>query len=469
MNLRKPTRYGVVKGPLSDPGGRSVRNGLRRDKPFMRSGALATIGFFNLYVTIHYVRLALAQEYGTSFLDETTCLIVLPLAVLFLQDRRSWLPALSMLGYSAVLMLGAIIFPNRGVSQPISAILTIALDSKLAIMTFAFAWLFKRTGSAAQVFESLSILIIILCLINIPFIFHDLSVGVSITGDPLTVKGVFVQPHGLFMHQNEVAWLNSFGAFVAAARYRLRKRTLDLMLCALFVMLVCLMVAVKEMVGCLVGLLIIFLPNRSGFGSLGLGLAVLAGVAAFVLNFTELGTAVLNHVGMFYGSNAIDSVRAAMVDASFRIAAEHFPLGSGAGTFGSAGSVQFGYSQLYYDYGIYLLWGGSPEMVAFLEDTYWPKLIAEGGALGVTFYLLFLGSCGVYIFYRDPNATFADEVLRRLCVAFLLLILVISIASSPFTDELLTFVAALCLGYGMSRSLRAGGARNGVRSAVPPR
>ncbi len=468
VNLRKPTLYGVVGGPLSEPGGRVVRKGLRRAKPVIRSGALVTVAFFNLYLAVHYIRLALAQEYGTSPLDKITCLILLPLAFLFLQDRRSWLPVLTMLGYGAVLMLGAFVFPNRGVSQPISAIVTIALDSKLAIMTFAFAWLFKRTGSAMQVFESLFILIIILCLINIPFIFYDLSTGVSVKGDPLAMKGVFVQPQGLFLHQNQVAWLYAFGAFAAATRYQLRKRTLDLMLCALFVMFVCLVVSIKEIVGCFVGLLIIFRTSRSGFGSLGVGLAVLAGVAAFVLNYTELGTAILGHVGMFYGSNAIDTVRAAMMDASFRIAADHFPLGTGGGTFGSVGSILFGYSQLYYDYGIYLLWGGSPEMPKFLEDAGWAKLIAEGGALGVSFYLLFLMSCGVYIVHRDPNATSADEALRRLCLAFLLLILAISIASSPFTDELLEFVAALALGYGMSKSLRAGGARNGVKSAVPP-
>jgi hypothetical protein len=102
-------------------------------------------------------------------------------------------------------------------------------------------------------------------------------------------------------------------------------------------------------------------------------------------------------------------------------------------------------------------------------DMCWAKFIGEGGALGVIFYLLFLGSCGVYIFYRDPNATSADEALRRLCLAFLLLILAISTASSPFTSEVLEFVAALGLGYGMSRPLRAWGARNGVRSAAPAR
>ncbi|MGH7841238.1 MAG: hypothetical protein ACREQT_06905, partial [Candidatus Binataceae bacterium] len=64
VNLLKPTRYGVIRRTLSEPDVRSVRKGLRRDKPVIRSGALAAIGFFNLYLAIHYIRLALAQEYG---------------------------------------------------------------------------------------------------------------------------------------------------------------------------------------------------------------------------------------------------------------------------------------------------------------------------------------------------------------------------------------------------------------------
>jgi hypothetical protein len=469
VNLGKFEHNGVSRTPLSAPGGRFVRKRLRRDARIMRFVTLGTIGFFNLYFAAHYIRLALAREYEPSLLDESTCVILLPLSVLFLKDQRSWLPVLFLLSYWVVLILGVIIFHTAGIPQPLSAIITIFLDSKLAIMTFAFAWLFKRTGSATQVFESLFILIIFLGLINIPFIFHDLAAHVSIKGTALAVKGTFVQPQGLFMHHTEVAWLNVFGAFAAATRYRLRKRTLDFMLCALFVVIVCVVISIKEMVGCFVGLLIILRPNRSGFASLGVGLAVLAGVAAFVLYFTDLGTAILEHVGMFYGSDAIETVRSAMMNASVRIAAEHFPLGTGAGTFGSAASYQFGYSQLYYDYGIALLNGGSPDMPAFLQDVYWSKLIAEGGALGVTSYLLFLVSCGVHLFYRDPNEKPIDENLRRLCLALLFLVLAISVASSPFTDELLEFVAALCLGYGMSRPLRAYGERNSFPSAAPTR
>ncbi|MGQ0444551.1 MAG: hypothetical protein ACT4O2_05355 [Beijerinckiaceae bacterium] len=329
VNLRTPANSEVASGPHSEPDMPFVRKGLRHATPSMRSGALVTVVFFNLYLATHYIRLALAQEYATSLLDKITCLIVLPLAVLFLQDRRSWRPALSMIAYSAVLILGAITLRNRGVSQPFSAILTIALDSKLAIMTLAFAWLFKRTGSARQVLESLSILIIILCLINIPFIFYDLNTGVTIKGGTLLTKGDFALPQGLFLHHVEVAWLSAFGVLVAATRYWLRKRMLDLMLCALFAVLLCRVLSFKEIVGCFVGLLIIFRPNRPGFGSLALGLAALAGVAAIALTFTEIGSAMLDHVAEFYGSDATASTRAGMLDASFRIAAAHFPIGSG--------------------------------------------------------------------------------------------------------------------------------------------
>ena len=146
VNLRKPTLYGVVVGgPLSEPGGRFVRKGLRRAKPVIRSGALVTVGFFNLYLAVHYIRLALAQEYGTSPLDKITCLILLPLAFLFLQDRRSWLPVSAMLGYGAVLMLGAIIFP-RGVPRPISAIVTIALDFRARHYDVCFCMAFQEDG-----------------------------------------------------------------------------------------------------------------------------------------------------------------------------------------------------------------------------------------------------------------------------------------------------------------------------------
>ena len=178
----------------------------------------------------------------------------------------------------------------------------------------------------------------------------------------------------------------------------------------LFVVIACVVISVKEIVGCFAGLLIIFRARRSGFSSFGVQLTALAGVAAVVLNYTELGSAILDHVGMFYGSDAIDSVRAAMLNVSFRIAADYFPLGAGGGTFGSAASYQYGYSQVYYDYGIYLLWGGSPDYAAFLQDAYWPKVIGEGGVLGVIFYVVFLMSCGVSILYRDPNASSHQEV-----------------------------------------------------------
>ena len=89
--MPKLTRYGAIRGSLSDPGARSARKGLRCDKPIMRSGALVTIGFFNLYLAMHYIRLALSQTYQPSLLAEAI-LIVLSLTFLFLKDRNTEAP-----------------------------------------------------------------------------------------------------------------------------------------------------------------------------------------------------------------------------------------------------------------------------------------------------------------------------------------------------------------------------------------
>lgn len=85
-------------------------------------------------------------------------------------------------------------------------------------------------------------------------------------------------------------------------------------------------------------------------------------------------------------------VRIAMYLASIAIVRDHFPFGTGTGTFGSLPSLYNGYSKVYYDYSINTIEPLSPERVAAGEghtlfDTFWPHIIGELGAIG---FLLFL-------------------------------------------------------------------------------
>ncbi len=87
-----------------------------------------------------------------------------------------------------------------------------------------------------------------------------------------------------------------------------------------------------------------------------------------------------------------EHVRIAMYNAAFRISSDHFPFGSGTGTFGSLPSLYNGYSKVYYDYGISLIEPLSPERVLQGEghdlfDTYWPHILGELGVLGTIFFI----------------------------------------------------------------------------------
>lgn len=73
--------------------------------------------------------------------------------------------------------------------------------------------------------------------------------------------------------------------------------------------------------------------------------------------------------------------RVALMNKSIEVASDHFPIGSGFGTFATWTSG-VSYSPLYYIYGLSGIWGLSPSMYQFVGDTYWPAIIAQFGYFG---------------------------------------------------------------------------------------
>jgi hypothetical protein len=101
--------------------------------------------------------------------------------------------------------------------------------------------------------------------------------------------------------------------------------------------------------------------------------------SALTSNFQE-NQDYLNTVG------AEGHVRLGMYIASFNIAKDYFPFGSGVGSFGSLASIVNGYSQIYYDYNVSDIGSNSANDVAnghhTLLDTYWPHILGELGFIG---------------------------------------------------------------------------------------
>lgn len=81
-----------------------------------------------------------------------------------------------------------------------------------------------------------------------------------------------------------------------------------------------------------------------------------------------------------------ESARYQLLVKGFEIANDHFPFGSGLGTFGSYYSA-IHYSPVYYEYGLNLVWGLSEAFGDFICDSFWPMMLGQAGYLGALFYI----------------------------------------------------------------------------------
>lgn len=71
------------------------------------------------------------------------------------------------------------------------------------------------------------------------------------------------------------------------------------------------------------------------------------------------------------------------------IAKDHFPLGSGFGTFGTEASRAY-YSNIYHKYGLSSIWGLNPGHASFITDQYWFAIIGQFGIVGLIIMVMII-------------------------------------------------------------------------------
>lgn len=125
------------------------------------------------------------------------------------------------------------------------------------------------------------------------------------------------------------------------------------------------------------------------------------------------------------------SARFQLLSKSITIAKDHFPLGSGYGTFASwySGVV---YSPLYAKYKISNIWGLSEGRASFVSDSFWPMIFAQSGWLGTIAYLLAL--LGVFFKIQKLRNVNAGHYVSAMCIFIYLVIA--STAESAFVNPL---------------------------------
>lgn len=99
----------------------------------------------------------------------------------------------------------------------------------------------------------------------------------------------------------------------------------------------------------------------------------------------------IDQIKAYFFNNSIYSPRRIMLTDALMLMRDHFPLGTGFGTYGSSIAVNY-YSPLYEALGYQSNWGMSSDYSAFLRDCFWPTIFAEFGVFGTI--------CYVYIVWR---------------------------------------------------------------------
>lgn len=177
--------------------------------------------------------------------------------------------------------------------------------------------------------------------------------------------------------------------------------------------------------------------------------------------FSELQNNLTGNLDYYNTVGNEDHVRIGMYIASFRIANDNFPFGSGMGTFASLPSIFNGYSELYYNYNVDKIGSNSYDDVLngahTLFDTFWPHIIAELGYLG-SFLYIWLWSIPIFISIKKLKSI-NDIYLRSLLFYIIsVLIMVFFEGFTLFTPEVPSFIffhaclTGICYSYVTSNS-----------------
>ena len=243
--------------------------------------------------------------------------------------------------------------------------------------------------------------------------FFDLCIKFMVLSSlPSLIGYVLVQDH-LVNHPGIFREAGAFGSFMNVAVIfsltltLVTKNKKYLKYALYFTFLIFLTVLKKSMVASIcVWALFIFYNNKYSVLKIKTTLIIILISVMLIFNFGRIAVNINKNLSYLNAVGSEGHVRIAMYIASFKIASDYFPFGSGLGTFGSFASilgdykfpstVKYQFNDIYYKYEVANLAGNSElrasEGGLTHLDTYWPHIIAELGfiAAGIFFILWLL-------------------------------------------------------------------------------
>lgn len=192
---------------------------------------------------------------------------------------------------------------------------------------------------------------------------------------------------GLFYFPGLCGWFNFFVACIFLSMHQYTNKQKFFMYFIYFSGLALLSLKVKVIIGVIVILSIWLLFFNSKFKLLKLLFGSITGSAIYIAFSSVIST----NINMYFvGGQSLqdDTARLALLNTSYKIAQQYFPLGVGFSKFGSEFAKR-NYSEYYYEYGLSNIYGLRViDNAGFATDTYWPQVIGETGLIGL--FLIFL-------------------------------------------------------------------------------
>lgn len=297
-------------------------------------------------------------------------------------------------------------------------------------ISFLFSYCFLLASGSDYTrleIENLSIFIIASIIIcGLPGIFNYLLNGVEIRYTP-----------GLFREAGAFATAHVIACAIALS-LNIKNNKKNFLYIAMFLSLVIIMAGLKKSMGSIILIWLIWsIFKKIRFYKF----FVSAGFVAIILSPLYLQNLIINiqdNVDYFNNVGSDGHIRIAMYLGSFNILSNNILLGSGLGTFGSLGSlvegfewpgrIIYGFSPIYYEYGLIGLAGVNETSInngtgTTYLDTYWPHIVAELGILGlIPFLFLWLYPlyAGLKIFFiNDSQDSFLNAsayILISICL-----------------------------------------------------
>lgn len=138
-----------------------------------------------------------------------------------------------------------------------------------------------------------------------------------------------------------------------------------------------------------------------------------------------------------------ETARSALLNTSFQISKDYFPVGTGFGTFASSASEKF-YSSVYYQYNINTVYGLYGDNTKFISDIFWATLLGEFGILGMLVYLVMI----INIFIQIQKLYKRNKEKYFLCISLYIYMIASTLSTSAFlsySGVMLAFVIGVML------------------------